>query len=359
MIIYIGESITSCVANGNLSPTEVSALEDIASAVRSGDHLVLGDAQALISLSKFVKLGESARAAYKSVFVRVPQQESILEKVEVYVEIVPGDGTPTLSTVANQKIISIPLIFCADMNLRTPLEIIFEEINDHYIYEIISKWYVSQALAVKTLNRKYRPIHGGGNRTYAVFERAQRDNNLFCLCITDSDKKYPTDDCGPTSVKVRESNDKTKVLAYHLDLDFHEIENLVPLSFISEKSNSRYTDAMVTALKFAEQNGHQEAKLFFDYKKGLKLGYLRTCPDAGTYWSAALPGLSQDCSKDCLQTSCTCDLLKPLQNRAEMRLHIEQLVPLYPDECPTLKALWKSIGSTLTSWSMAGPARLV
>ncbi|MEN5136369.1 MULTISPECIES: hypothetical protein [unclassified Pseudomonas] len=359
MIIYIGESINSCVTNGNLSPVEISALEDIASAVRSGDHLVLGDAQALIALSKFVKLGDSARAAYKSVFFRVPQQESILEKVEVYVNIVPGDGVPTLNTVANQKVISIPLIFCADMNLRAPLEIIFEEINDHYIYEIISKWYVSKALAVKTLNRRYRPIHGGGNRTYAVFERAQRDNNLFCLCITDSDKKYPTDDCGPTSVRVRESNDLTKVLAHHLDLDFHEIENLVPLSFISEKSNSRYTDAMVAALKIAEQNGHQEAKLFFDYKKGLKLGYLRACPDASAYWSAALPGLSQDCSKNCLQASCTCDLLKPLQNRAEMRLQIEQLVPLYPDECPTLKALWKSIGSTLTSWSVAGPAKLV
>ncbi|WP_460929173.1 hypothetical protein [Pseudomonas sp. MC6] len=359
MIIYIDESIKGCAVNGTLSPTEISALEDIASAVRSGDHLVLGDAKALISLSKFVKLGESARAAYKSVFVRVPQQESILEKVEVYVKIVPGDGIPTLSTVADQKIISIPLIFCADMNLRTPLEIIFEEINDHYIYEIISKWYVSQTLAVKTLNRKYRPIHGGGNRTYAVFERAQRDNNLFCLCITDSDKKYPTDSCGLTSVKVRESNDLTKVLAHHLDLDFHEIENLVPLSFISEKSNSRHTDTMVTALKFAEQNGHQEAKLFFDYKKGLKLGYLRTCPDASIYWSAALPELPQVCSKDCLQANCTCELLKPLQNRAEMRLHIEQLVPLHPDECPTLKALWKSIGSTLTSWSVAGPARLV
>lgn len=108
MIIYITESIKDCVANGSSSPTEISALEDIASAVRSGDHLVLGDAQALISLSKFVKLGESARAAYKSVFFRVPQQESILEKVEVYVNIVPGDGIPTLSTAGNQKIISIP-----------------------------------------------------------------------------------------------------------------------------------------------------------------------------------------------------------------------------------------------------------
>ncbi|WP_411565487.1 hypothetical protein ACLIN3_18785 [Pseudomonas orientalis] len=359
MIIYIDESIKGCVIDGSLSPTEISALEDIASAVRSGNHLVLGDAQSLISLSKFVKLGESARAAYKSIFVRVPQQESIIEKVEVYVNIVPGDGIPTLRTVSNQRIISIPLIFCADMNLKTPLEIIFEEINDHYIYEIISKWYVSQALSVKTLNRKYRPIHGGGNRTYAVFERVQRENNLFCLCVTDSDKKYPADDCGPTSIKVRQSNDLTKVLAHHLDLDFHEIENLVPLSFISENSNSRYTDAMVNALKFAEQNGHQEAKLFFDYKKGLKLGYLRACPDAGTYWSAALPGLSQECSKDCLQSNCTCDLLKPLQNRAEMRLRIEQLVPLYPDECPALKALWESIGSTLTSWSVAGSARLV
>lgn len=359
MIIYIGEDIRDFVISGSLSPAEIGALEDIASAIRSGDHLVLGDGQSLFALSKFVKLGASARAAYKSVYVRVPQQESILEKVEIYVKVEPGDGIPVLGAIGNQKIISIPLLFCADMNLRAPLEIIFEEINDHYIYEIITEWYVSRVLNVRALNRKYRPIHGGGNRTYSVFERAQRDNNLFSLCITDSDKKYPSDDCGATSTKVRQSNDIAKVLAHHLDLDFHEIENLVPLSFIAEKSNSRHTDVMVAALKSAEQNGYQEAKLFYDYKKGLKYSYLQACPDAHRYWSTALLGLVQACPKGCQPDSCTCDLLKPLQNRAEMRMHIEQLTPICPDECPILEALWKSIGSTLTSWSAAAPARLV
>ncbi|PTR25848.1 hypothetical protein [Pseudomonas sp. GV085] len=359
MIIYISDTIKDCITSGSLSPTEIGALEDIASTVRSGDHLVLGDAQSLFALTKFVKLGTSARTAFKSVFVRVPQQESILEKVEVYVKIIPGDGIPSLSTIGNQKIICIPLTFCADMNFRTPLEIIFEEINDRYIYEIITEWYVSQALDVRTLNRKYRPIHGGGNRTYSVFERTQSENNSFCLCITDSDKKFPTDDSGATSTKVRESNDATKVLAHHLDLDFHEIENLVPLSFIADKSNSRHTDVMIAALKTAEQNGHQEAKLFYDYKKGLKYSLLHSCPDARNYWGTALPAFAQSCTKGCPPETCKCDLLKPLQNRAEMRLHIEQLTPICPNECPILEALWKSIGSTLTSWSAAAPARLV
>lgn len=359
MIIYISDSIKDCITKECLTPIEISALEDIASTVRSGDHLILGDAQSLLALSKFVKLGSSAQAAYKSVFVRVPQQDSILDKVEIYVTVVPGDGIPTLSSAGSKSIISIPLAFCADMNLKSPLEIIFEEINDHFIYEIISKWYVSQALGIKTLNRKYRPIHGGGNRTYSVFERAQIDNNLFCVCITDSDKKHPTDTPGITSTKVRESNDANKVLTHHLDLDFHEIENLVPLSFIAENCNSKHTDEMIAALKSAETIGHQEAKLFFDYKKGIKLSYLNGCADARMYWSNALPELDQICTRGCQPTKCTCDLLKPLQNRAEMRTRIEELVPLCPNECPTLAALWKSIGSTLTSWSIAAPARLV
>lgn len=359
MIIYIDDIVRESVVSDSLSPVEVGALEDIASVVRSGDHLVLGDALSLLAISKFSRLGDSARAAYNYVFIRVPQQESILEKVEIYVKIILGDGSPTVSPVGRQQVITIPLAFCANMNLRAPLEIIFEEINDHYIYEIITKWYVSRSLDVRALNRKYRPIHGGGNRTYSVFERAQRESSIFCVCITDSDKKYPSDTCGITSAKVRESNDSSKVLAHHLDLDFHEIENLVPLSFIAEKSNSRHTDVMIAALKAAEERGYQEAKLFYDYKKGLKYSYLHACPDALNYWGAVLPGGAHSCSNGCLFGSCTCDLLKPLQNRAEMRMHIEQLTPISPTECPTLEALWKAIGSTLASWSAASPARLV
>lgn len=358
MIIYMGDELASAVTSHSLVAAEIAALEDIASVVRSGQHLVIGGYDTLKAIGGLAKLGTSARAAFSSVLSRFSQLQSALDRVDIYAEVILGNGVPLSVKIDGKIVIKIPLLFILDMNLRSPVEILFEEINDRFIYEIISRWYVERVFGAGLLNRSYRSVHGGGGRTFAVFTEMQRENSSFLVCVTDSDRKFPSDVFGITSTKVRDVNDQGKVLSFHLDLDFHEVENLVPLSFIKENSNSKYTDILLAQMKKAELNGCPEAKLFLDYKKGIKYCYLRSEEKALAYWGMALSLEGLACQKRCELKDCACEVVKPLQNKAEIRNKIESLTPISPNECPILEKLWSDIGSVLISWSASAVPKL-
>lgn len=359
MLIFLHDSIGESVVSESLSESEISGLEDIASVIRTGEHLVIGGFSSLKQLRSYKHLGASARAAYAGVLSRYSQLNSILSKVSVYAEVVCGGGEPYVDGVSGQRVIKIPLSFVAKMNLKSPVEIIFEDIGDSNIYEIISRWHTEKTFGVGLLNRRYRPIHGGGGRACVVYQDAQALNNVFCICVTDTDKKYPAAACGPTSAKVREVDDAFKVLSFHLDLNFHEIENLLPLSFLESNSSSRHAAEIISKLRLAEANGYPEAKLFLDFKQGIKLCYLRINADAMRYWGAALslPGVA--CGTQAEVRDCTCEVIKPWPSKAEIRAQINSLARIIPDECPVLDSLWKDIGSTLMSWSAAAAPRMV
>jgi hypothetical protein len=358
MLIFLHDSIGESVANESLSETEISGLEDIASVIRTGEHLVIGGFSSLKQLRSAMHLGASARAAYAGVLSRYSQLNSVIDKVSVYAEVICGEGEPYIDESSGQRVIKIPLSFVTRMNLKSPVEIIFEDMGDSNIYEIISRWHTEKTFGVGLLNRRYRPIHGGGGRTCVVYQGAQDLNNIFCICVTDTDKKYPAADCGPTSVRVREVDDVLKVLTFHLDLNFHEIENLLPLSFLESNASSRHAVEIINKLRLAEANGYPEAKLFLDFKQGIKLCYLRINADAMRYWGAALSLPDAACGTQAEVRYCTCEIIKPWPSKAEIRAQINSLARIFPDECPVLNDLWKDIGSTLMSWSAAAIPRM-
>lgn len=349
MLIHLDQSITQL--HPPLAQELIDSLEDIAGIIRSGNHLITGDLKTLKFLSTHEALGSSARRAYNGLATKYSQFASAKSMVTTFAEIGVSGDQPTLINRENKNIILIPLRKVRHLSLRNPTEVIYEEIQDDFIYEIISRWYVRRHISPGFLNRNYRPIHGGGGRTHAVYSEAQRLNNQFCLCVTDSDKKFPTDTPGPTSSEVRAVNSNDLALSFHLDLDFHEIENLVPLQFLRSNCTSPTSKAIIDKIQQAEITGHPEAKLFWDYKKGFSVASLRQSNNGWLYWKSALGLPETTCTEQCSSQRCQCEVLKPWPEKRLVKDKIQSYSEMDPSECNVLSKLWLTIGGTLTSWS--------
>lgn len=351
MLIHLDDTISQL--GDDLTPGIIGSLEDVAAVVRAGTHIVTGNISTLRYLTSLDCLGISARSAFRGLANRYSQFASIKSMVTTFAEIVLSENTPTTSRRGDVDVISIPLAYVAQLNLRSPTEIIYEEIQDDFIYEIISRWYIQEKLSPGFLNRNYRPVHGGGGRTHAVYAEAQQRNNQFCLCVTDSDKKFPTDISGTTSTEVRAVNDIHQALSSHLDLDFHEVENLVPLSFLKEKCTSPTSQAIAEQIKGVDAAGFPEAKLFWDYKKGFSVGGLKQLNGGWDYWRVALGLANLPCPDTCTPQRCQCEVLKPWPEKRAVKEQIHQYAKMDPSECELLSSLWADIGGSLVSWCVS------
>lgn len=108
---------------------------------------------------------------------------------------------------------------------------------------------------------------GGGGSTVDVF-RSIKKKNIICLTILDSDCKYPN--CprppkGSTAYRCvhNYSTLLTNIMLYVLPV--HEIENLVPISFMLQKANA---DG-VKFLKRLERHDVLGLLIYYDIKQGI------------------------------------------------------------------------------------------
>lgn len=353
MLIYLDKSLVNTLKNPTPSNTILTSLECIAQAIRKGSHLVTGDRDALLAAANAQGLGLPAKKAYEKVAAKFSQFGGARQLTTTYT--VVGDFLGGISVVnTNGKmIIQIPIHLACNLELQTPCEIVFEDLNDRHIYEKISSWYKVKSLKTPNLPILSRPIHGGGNRTYAVYNSKQQQQTTFCLCITDTDKKFPNDVQGPTSSSVANIEDLTKPLSKHLNLDFQEIENLVPLSLLQKHAVSKDAQDIISSLQKADTNGHPESKLYWDFKKGISNKSLLQCNNKMQYWQTALAPVNIGCTKNCAPATCNCFLIKPWPNKTDIKKEIESNSIFSPEECFTLTSLWKNIGSNIVSWTIA------
>lgn len=151
-------------------------------------------------------------------------------------------------------------------------ELVCENLTDCNFYLNATNYFLRKKYNQK-LNFNIRKILGGGSTTNKVVKDVINEKH-FCLCIVESDLKYPDDTQGKTADNV--DNIPDSVMLKKLILKINEMENLVPLSLLNNISGSK-----------CEQKGilnflcklHDEEKckdkekhcLYIDLKKGFKL----------------------------------------------------------------------------------------
>lgn len=351
MFIYLDRSLVDCITRDHIPHDILRSLEGLSFMLRTGAHLVSGDRDALIAISSLDGLSLPCKAIFKKAAARCSQALAVFRQVTTYALVDYGRDEIECFTENSIKIIKLPIERILQLSFQ-PSEIVFEDINDSLIYATVAQWYAEDILNNKHLPLRYKEIQGGGNRTHAIYKAKQEQGDTFCLCITDSDKKYPTDESGDTSRRVREIEDNSMPLSYHLDLEFHEIENLLPLGFLDRFSGTAEAKEIIASLKRAEANGHPEAKLYWDYKKGLRGHYAQGNEDYRHYWCSALGIEHSECELDCTLKQCECFLIKPWPLKGEVKAALDSRPKISPTDCETLNTLWCEIASLFISWAI-------
>jgi len=147
-----------------------------------------------------------------------------------------------------------------------------ENPSDAEIYKVISDYYQKQ----QNLNYSslFEARGGGGNTVVKEYEPIYNDEERFCLCILDSDKRYKEQtNYGDTADKVKKFEEQVhkKNCKMRIEiLEVLELENLLPLSFYKDTySNKIHIVNNIEKILKIDSN----FKKYFDFKKGISCKY--------------------------------------------------------------------------------------
>ena len=117
----------------------------------------------------------------------------------------------------------------------------------------------------------------GGSSLADNLENIVNNQDRFCLCIVDSDIKYPNCDDGGTYVAILNKNLVPHPSFEVYKLNVHEIENLIPIDIISKNTNDNNKRKFANRLKEIDNDG--DILKYYDIKEGIKLASIRFCPE--------------------------------------------------------------------------------
>lgn len=147
-----------------------------------------------------------------------------------------------------------------------------EHLKDvQYIAHIMR--YYQKEHELKPMSRYYSLL-GGGSSIAHVYENEIKEGHAFVLCITDGDKKYPTDEIGDTGKNVQKMDEAyhKPFHAYYYNMqDVTEMENLIPWSVIEKYATESKDPEVIKRLQIIKRiKDANEAYLsYFDYKEGI------------------------------------------------------------------------------------------
>jgi len=146
-----------------------------------------------------------------------------------------------------------------------------ENTDDGEIYTIFAKEYLKYKNS--NLKVKLKIENGGGNTTAPTFKRKIKANEDLCLCILDSDKKYPTDNSlGETSLRVKRETGRilTPKNDFLIIKKARELENILPEGFYYKKYFGDVNKAPIFNKLDSQRSIEKRLIFFLNLKKGLK-----------------------------------------------------------------------------------------
>ncbi len=369
MLIIIDSSVVDVLNDGGgIVPHTLEALENISISRREGKHLVFSDRNTLKYLLNCVQLSERARKIYKRIYEESTQFKAYLSVFSRHVIVCPLLTVPTSIISDGVVITSLPVSYFNDTAIIQPTSIVSENNSDTLFYIMIAKTYFAMK-KLGSIRINYIPNHGGGSTVNNVYKEIQDRNNCFCLCIVDSDKKSPSSNFGDTAKKLISVDNPDVVICNYFVLNVHEVENLIPYSFLSEASRSQ-KDRMI-AVEFIHNldiSNNPELRKYIDIKNGTYLKDVFHTKELIDYWIGTKPpiqsmwpcDINDDCfsatkcnDKDHCACKCSPGLGENILNDAFMIMNGQSLHKIAEAICPVLKPEWEYLGKEIASWCCA------
>lgn len=368
MLFVIDEGIVNHLITNENQPTAITtAVECIAHARRAGYHLLFAEREVLDFLRKYESFSVAARSVFNKLYSRVALDKAYFDLLSWRIRVVAETGRLDLNLIGAQTEIVISAESLESPLLTSPTIFLSENQTDIALYDLIARTYMSWA-ACGHVNLHYERRGGGGSTCAAEYRDIQSQQQRLCLCIVDSDCKFENSPIGATPRSVQSVDITNQLLCKLYILPSREIENFIPTPILDLAiGNDHSRNGVISFLRVLESLPVAKARLFLDFKHGLRLYDLtsqRSYHQYYQYWSdvIAMLGLTLKCqsSSTCLQRSqCTCVLIPGMGN------NVLQAVISATDNKPTsdiaalvdnqLRHLWSELGDIIISWCGSGP----
>jgi hypothetical protein len=300
MLIVLDDSLLQALNDENKRDMAIEVIQDIASAYSKGTHFLYASYRVLDSLRKNPLLSKVNRAIYGKLYEKFPQLGSLL-LLPFYLRII-ADGTRiTRSENGNTSIVQVPINILNRTRLFGSLPIFLtEDLEDEKFYYKIARNYLIRS-KLGNLHLAYFPRGGGGNRIWKEYQNYQGKMEFLCLCIVDSDKKFPTDHYGDTAQKLLDILDINYYLTEALFLNEREIENLLPFSLLSQVINNDREKGKSIMFLEKVRDILPEAVFFLDIKEGLTIREVINVAQSayGQYWKKCLLSIGEQ--RECIK----------------------------------------------------------
>lgn len=269
MLFYISEEVVIEAERGD--DNIVRIIDDLATSVFYGRHILYCNLPLLKRLSSVTLFANRTLAVLNFIYSHYPDWGGVIDKIKTHIYLINEGNDIIISSEGSAQIIKLPMILINDDSIFSSTILLFENIKDSNLYDIVLKYY-KRVTGLISCSHAYKSSAGGGNCTYEAYSGYIEHKNI-CLCIVDSDKKYPAADKGETFSKiytVEKRNDWLLCKLISLE-NCREIENMIPFKLLKDvvKTDPQLKEVFSIHEKFESVNSL--APLFFDLKDGFSV----------------------------------------------------------------------------------------
>jgi len=265
MLFYLSNELLSDQLTVEKEEKVLRAIENILRSVWESKHLVKIDYDLIDVL-----LEKTTNNDCRSVLLLIKNTYAFLsyDKIKYYVKVVEEGIIMNIDNLNGFKILNLSIDLFQTTDLIQESRILCEDLSDASFFQKISEHYIKEN-SIGNISLKFEPIHGGGVLICVQFQKHINSMNKFCLAFCDNDVRYPGSTIGSTLQNLQHVNRNGNLLCDYIEIDAHEIENLVPFNYIDcIRQNEHNLDGIIF-LKSIFNSAKKEDLKYFDIKKGI------------------------------------------------------------------------------------------
>ena len=224
---------------------KLRALENILASFGECRHVVWMPVQIASELMAQKDFGEYSRRVLVELKSFVTESRGIENLFSFHLNVDFDNGNRL--EIENDKVLNIGYLHLTDsMQLRKSI-LLTENLRDAEIFKIGSEAYLFSENLYRVYGISLEQMPGGGNTTYDLFGHLEK-NEIFFLCIIDSDLKHPKGPKGSTAKRFSTTPIGHLNKRFLKILECHEIENIIPLSIVKEATNGLVENGLIYKL---------------------------------------------------------------------------------------------------------------
>ena len=264
MLIFLGDELSGSLSQAPPSAL-TRALEVLTLGHNEGKHLLTGTREALEMGSHLPSLSSRASATLRNSLRRLPEYGLLKDQLSCFVEVVP----PGVRSGDSVRCVSLSWDHFQDSGSIQPTVVLAENQDDARLLVMIGKAYAA-ANRLSSMKVQADARGGGGSTILQEFTAVELAGERLCLCVADSDKRFPEDGLGATARRLLETERGLGRCSRVVLPRVREMENLIPYSVIGELGGLR-EDQLRTleVLRMFEREVNDGMAFHADMKSGL------------------------------------------------------------------------------------------